>query len=187
MFVGWYWNPPSVMAFGGSAPLDIESFLFCFGLGGVAAVLYNIVLSEPIQIPAKTVRQGRHQQWYVAAIALPFVAYLPLMFATTRPLWAGVGMMLLGAALRILQFPSLRAKTCIGGVLLLAYYAIFLALLCWISPGYIGRVWLKNIPGPRVLNIPLAEPCFAWTMGMFWSGIYEQVIWIFTPPDQTCR
>ena len=48
--------------------------------------------------------------------------------------------------------------------------------------GYIHRVWFANIPGGWAWGVPRAELLFALTMGMFWSGIYEQVLWLFTFP-----
>lgn len=183
LFVGPYWRPPSVWVLSSVAHCDVESFLFCFGIGGVAAVLYNVVFRAPLRIPPKRPWQGRYQQRYIFALLFPFMAYLPLLVITERPLWAGVAVMLAGAAVRAAIFPELRAKTLLGGVLFLAYYAAFLWLLEWLSPGYVGRVWSGQIPGGRVLGIPWAEPCFAFTFGLFWSGIYEQVMWIFLLPQ----
>jgi hypothetical protein len=39
LFIPDYWNPPSVLSF---QRWDLESFLFCFAIGGIAAVLPEI-------------------------------------------------------------------------------------------------------------------------------------------------
>lgn len=59
----------------------------------------------------------------------------------------------------------------------------FLGLLQLGWPGYIHRVWYLNIFGGWVWGVPRAELLFALTLGMFWSGIYEQVLWLFMRPD----
>jgi hypothetical protein len=172
LFVGRYWIPPSVLDLtGGRAHCDVESFLFCFGIGGVAAVLYNVVFHTPPRLPPKPrAVRGWPEQAYVLAFLFPFLIYLPLQALLDRPLWAGVGLMAAGAGVRVILFPTLRAKTLLGGLLFLGYYAAFLMLLKLLAPGYIGRVWLREIPGGRALGVPWAEPAFALTMGMFWSG-----------------
>lgn len=184
-FIGVYWNPPTVFGLARIAHVDLESFLYCFGIGGVAAVLYNVVTRKPIRIPRKTRKQGRRQQWYVFAALFPFLAYLPLAIVTGRPLWAGIVVMIAGSAVRILLFPEMRTKTLAGGILFFAYYVAFLGLLQLAWPGYIHRVWFANIPGGWAWGVPRAELLFALTMGMFWSGIYEQVVWLFTLPVAT--
>jgi hypothetical protein len=184
LFVGPYWDPPGILSLSRIAHCDVESFLFCFGIGGVAEALYNVIFRAPVRIPPKLPRHGPRQQWYVFALLFPFLAYLPVLVLSDRPLWSGVAVMAAGAAVRVGIFPGLRAKTLWGGVLFLGYYAAFLGFLQWLSPGYVGRVWSGQIPGGRVLGVPWAEPCFAFTFGLFWSGIYEQVLWIFLHPQR---
>src|SRR3989339_24114 len=41
IFVPEYWNPPSLFNLAQRTGFDIESLVFCFGIGGVGAVLYN--------------------------------------------------------------------------------------------------------------------------------------------------
>lgn len=188
LFVGRYWDPPSLFDLARRTGLDVESFLFCFAIGGVAAVLFNAVTGRPIRIPPKARAQGRWQQGYVFAFLFPFLFYLPLQGVLGRPLWAGAALMFAGAVVRAALFPELRAKTLAGGPLFLLYYVAYLALLRWLAPaGYIGRVWLAAIPGGRAWGVPWAELSFGLTVGMFWSGAYEQVAWIFTLPKPPAR
>lgn len=182
LFVGRYWNPPSLFNLARAIHCDIESFLFCFGIGGVAAVLYNAVTARPVLIPSKQAAQARRQQFYIFAFLAPFLAYLPLLVWLDRPLWAGIIVLFAGAGARVAMFPGLRVKTLVGGVLFLIYYLAFLAVLSLLSAGYVSRVWVREIPGGRTFGIPRAEFAFALGVGLFWSGVYEQVIWIFARP-----
>jgi hypothetical protein len=43
LFVPAYWSPPSLFDLARTTGFDIESLIFAFGIGGVAAVLYNLL------------------------------------------------------------------------------------------------------------------------------------------------
>ena len=80
-----------------------------------------------------------------------------------------------------------------GGGLFAAYYAIFMLLLEWSAPGYIGRVWnLSALSGVMVIGIPLEELLFGFAFGTYWSGIFEHLTWqrlarVETDPTHSIR
>ena len=43
LFVPKYWNPPSLFSLAQQTGFDIESLIFTFGIGGVAAVFYPVL------------------------------------------------------------------------------------------------------------------------------------------------
>jgi Lycopene cyclase len=78
----------------------------------------------------------------------------------------------------ILCRPDLKARTWVGGVLFLLYYAILLQGLRFLSPGYIERVWnLPDLTGIKPFGMPMEELLFALCFGMYWSGVYEHLTW----------
>ena len=86
--------------------------------------------------------------------------------------------MLVGAATAILSRPDLVRKTLVGGLLFLAYYALFMLALVITAPGYIEGVWnLPALSGILVLGIPLEELLFGFAFGLFWSSVYEHLKW----------
>src|SRR3989344_6114295 len=46
LFVPKYWNPPSLFNLAANTGFDIESFIFAFSIGGIAAVLYEVFTKE---------------------------------------------------------------------------------------------------------------------------------------------
>ena len=46
LFVPEYWNPPSLFDLAQQTGFDIESLIFCFGIGGIGAVLYNVLTRQ---------------------------------------------------------------------------------------------------------------------------------------------
>jgi hypothetical protein len=49
LFVPKYWNPPSLFDLAQRTGFDIESLIFCFAIGGTAAVLYNALTGRGLQ------------------------------------------------------------------------------------------------------------------------------------------
>ncbi len=43
LFVPEYWNPPSLFDLAARTGFDLESLIFCFGIGGLGIVLYDLI------------------------------------------------------------------------------------------------------------------------------------------------
>lgn len=179
LFVPEYWNPPSLFDLAQRTGFDIESLIFCFGIGGVAAVLVN-VLTRRVLTPMETDarRDGRHRlhRWVLFVPFVTFVALLPLGW---NPIYPGIVAMVAGAAAGVWCRPDLRRSTAIGSVVFALYYAVFLAGLEWSAPpGYITTVWnLEALSGVVLGFMPLEELLFAAGFGAYWVGVYEHVTW----------
>jgi hypothetical protein len=174
LFAGHYWNPPSLFDSTRIAHVDVESVVFCFAIGGVAAVLYDMLGGPSPAIRPKTSRHS--QEVYKFILAMPALVFAPVLFGSNQPMLAGIAALFAGVAARWIAHPELCRKTVIGGLLFTAYYGVFLAILGWISPGYLHRVW-TSAAGPVLWGVPIDEPLFAVAFGMFWSGLYEQFHW----------
>lgn len=176
LFVGSYWNPPSLFDLARTQHFDLESFLFCFGIGGSAAILFNVVTRRPPALRRLRADEARLLIPYQIVLGAPLLPFCFLLSWTLRPIWAGAIGMIVGAAARAWYFPDLRAKTWIGGLLFLGYYLIFLLGLIGLAPGYLERAWLAGGPARvHVLGVPVTELIFALCFGAYWSGLYEQL------------
>ncbi|MFQ5679324.1 MAG: lycopene cyclase domain-containing protein [Gemmatimonadota bacterium] len=178
LFVPEYWSPPSLFDLARRTGFDIESLIFCFGIGGVGAVLYNVLTRRrSVQVSAAEKHHPRHR-WHRWALAAPFLIFPVLYFLPWNPIYPGIVAMALGAWAAVLCRPDLRTKTLAGGGIFLLYYVLFLAGLEVTAPGYIERVWnLEALTGVRLFGFPLEELLFAVAFGAFWSGVYEHITW----------
>lgn len=178
LFVPEYWSPPSLFNLALRTGFDIESLIFCFGIGGIAAVLYNLLTQQvPVGIPAAERQKPLHRHHYKALLA-PFVTFVPLYFLPWNPIYPSIVAMGIGAVANMLCRPDLKRKTWIGGLLFLVYYALFLTGLEWTAPDYINRVWnLPALSGINIAFMPLEELLFAIAFGMYWAGVYEHFTW----------
>jgi len=178
LFVPDYWNPPSLFDLAQTSGFDIESVIFCFAIGGVGAVLYNALTGrKPVAMGAHE-KQSRRHRFHGVALLSPAAAFLVLYFLPWNPIYPAIIAMLTGSIATMVCRPDLAAKTSIGGVVFLGYYAVFMASLQWLAPGYIEEVWnLDTLTGIAVIGIPVEELLFAVSFGMYWAGAYEHISW----------
>ncbi|WP_422022415.1 lycopene cyclase domain-containing protein [Pyruvatibacter mobilis] len=178
LFVPEYWSPPSLFDLAQRTGFDIESLIFCFGIGGIGAVLYNLLTRQRLEPTLRTERRHARHRFHVWAIAAPFVTFPILYLLPWNPIYPAIAAMAIGAAATVLCRPDLVQKTWIGGLLFLAYYVVFLIGLEWTAPGYIARVWnLEALSGLGIAGMPVEELLFAITFGAYWSGVYEHFTW----------
>jgi len=178
LFVPRYWLPPSLFDLAQRTGFDIESLIFSFAIGGVGAVLYNIVTRQDLQPVAMRERRGHRHRFHGIALAVPFLAFPLLSLTGWNPIYPAMLAMAFGAAATVACRPDLKWKTGLGGTLFAAYYALFMALLEWSAPGYIARVWnLAALSGVAVAGLPLEELLFGFAFGAYWSGVYEHLTW----------
>jgi hypothetical protein len=75
LFVPEYWDPPKVFERIIPQGFDVESLIFAFGIGGVAAVLYNVFTGgAPGPVPACERFNPRHRYHHLA-LASPLIAF----------------------------------------------------------------------------------------------------------------
>ncbi len=178
LFVPEYWMPPSLFDLARDTGFDIESLIFCFGIGGIGSVFYNLLVRKIPQPVGSDERHHPLHRHHYKALATPFVVFVALYFFPWNPIYPSILAMFAGAVATILCRPDLKRKTWLGGLLFLVYYAIFLAGLEWSAPGYIDRVWnMEVLSGITVGFMPIEELLFAIGFGMYWSGVYEHFTW----------
>ena len=178
LFVPEYWNPPSLFELARRTGFDIESFIFSFAIGGIAAVLYNSLMHKRLVPMDPKERQRSTHRWHRWALATPFVLFPILYLAPWNPIYAGIAAMAVGAMFAVFCRPDLAPNTLVGGLLFLALYTVFLLALKWSAPGYIEQVWnLKDLSGLLIYGLPLEELLFGFSFGLMWTGIYEHFTW----------
>jgi hypothetical protein len=178
LFVPRYWHPPSLFDLAQRTGFDIESLIFSFAIGGVGAVLYNVVTDQNLQPVGKRERRKHRHRYHGLALATPLLAFPLLSLLGWNPIYPAIVAMALGGAATAACRPDLKWKTVLGGILFTAYYAVFVGLLEWSAPGYIGRVWnLAALSGVMIAGIPLEELLFGFAFGCYWSGVYEHLTW----------
>lgn len=178
LFVPEYWSPPSLFDLAHSTGFDIESPIFSFAIGGIGAVLYNLLTGHELRTVPTAERQSWRHRLHRWAIAMPFMVFPILYLFPWNPIYPAIIAMVLGASAAILCRPDLVRKTGIGTVLFLGYYTLFLLGLEWTAPGYIERVWnLSALSGLSIAGFPIEELVFAAAFGAYWASVYDHFTW----------
>ncbi len=179
LFVPEYWSPPSLFDLAMRTGFDIESIIFCFSIGGIAAVLYELLFKR-YHVKMTTAQQYcSHHRYHLLALASgPLVFIVLALFTEWNHIYCAAIALFVGAASASVCRPDLKKKIIAGGFLFLGLYTVFFILLTQLYPGIVEQVWnLDALSGLLFLGIPLEEFMFAFTFGMYWSSIYEHVYW----------
>ena len=178
MFVPEYWNPPSLFELAARTGFDIESLIFSFAVGGIAAVTYNAITRRRLApVPMHERHRTRHRL-HNLALASPFILFAAFYFLPCNPIYAGLAAMALGTIAAVMCRPDLLPNTLMGGVMFLVIYTVFLLGLKWSAPGYIEQVWnLEALSGVLIYGLPLEELLWGFSFGLVWTGIYEHYTW----------
>ncbi len=183
LFVPAYWNPPSLFNMAQRTGFDIESLIFCFAIGGLAAAGYRVLIPAPEHEVAPQVRRSHQHRWHRVALASPLLVFAILLTLPWNPIYPGIAALVAGAVACGLCRPDLWRNTFTGGAVFLALYAMFLFGLKWLWPGYIEAVWnLGRLIAWRPAGLPLEELLFGSGVGMYWSSVYEHITWSIRSP-----
>lgn len=178
IFVPEYWNPPSLFDLAQRTGFDIESFIFCFAIGGIGAVLYNVLTKQDLVPMSEAEKRHPLHRFHRFALLTPFVAFVPLYLLPWNPIYPAIACLVLGAIAAVICRPDLKAKTFVGGFIFLGFYALFMLGLRLFAPGYIEQVWnLPGLSGMLIYGVPLEELLFGFTFGSYWTGVYEHFTW----------
>ncbi len=178
LFVPEYWSPPSLFDLALRSGFDIESLIFCFGIGGVGSVLYDIITGARTTTVSYSEWYARRHRYHRIALVAPFIAF-PLLYPFAwNPIYPAILAMAFGIVATIACRHDLARRVWIGSLLFVAYYGFFLLGLEWSAPGYIARVWeLDALSGIRLGPFPIEELLFAAGFGGYWSSVYEHFTW----------
>ena len=176
VFVPRYWSPPSLFNLAATTGFDIESFIFCFAIGGIGSVLYE-ALTGMVHKQGKANPSPVANALHAAAILSPLITFNALeLLAGMNPIYSASISMLLAAVLSLIFRPDLVKETFAGGAVFTGMYFIFFLLFTALYPGIVERVWnLPALSGILVVGIPAEELMFAFCFGSLWSGAYENV------------
>lgn len=181
IWVPVYWNPPSLFELARRTGFDIESFIFCFAIGGIGAVLYNALADRYFVLMSAEEKRSPHHRFHRVALLTPYVLFAGLYFLPWNPIYPAILCMAIGSIASSLCRPDLTAKSFVGGAVFLGLYAVFMLGLVWLAPGYISQVWnLPALSGILAGGIPLEELLFGFTFGWYWASVYEHFTWSTT-------
>ena len=179
LFVPEYWHPPSLFDLAIRTGFDIESLIFSFAIGGIGTVLYNLIFKRRyVEIP-HTERKHAMHRLHIYILFVPVLVFLVLsLFTDLNHIYCGILAMFMGGLTTLYCRPDLKGKIWVGGLLFTLLYFVYFGSILPFYPDYVELFWnLENLTHILVLGIPIEELLFAFTFGMYWSGLFEHLYW----------
>lgn len=179
LFVPEYWFPPSLFDLAEKTGFDIESLIFSFAIGGIGTVLYNLIFNRSIdEIPHNERSHDRHRL-HIYILFVPVIIFIILALSSSlNHIYCGSIALFIGGLATLYCRPDLKGKIWAGGILFTVLYFIYFGSILPFYPQYVELYWnLDNLTHILVLGIPIEELLFAFTFGMYWSGLYEHLFW----------
>lgn len=179
LFVPEYWNPPSLFNLATKTGFDIESLIFSFAIGGIGAILYNILFDVNQKKMSKKEIKNKKYKLHLFGLFSPIIIFLPLqIFSNLNPIYSAGIAMFVGAIATLFCRTDLKEKIILSGILFLGLYFIFFLLFNLVYPYAIEEFWnLEELTGILIFGVPLEEMFFAFTFGLMWGSIYEHFKW----------
>lgn len=170
-FIPEYWDPPYLLSFG-RIGLGVEDFLFCFFVGGVAAVIYEVIWRKK---PVKIAGHKRVSWWPYGVGTGVF-----LLLEYFRPLWSigslAASLVLVAGLVVWVRRDLLTQVVSAGGMFAVLYLGMFRLFLS-MYPGYVEQVYRRQLGWEYGLaGVPVEEVLFAVGIGMAWSVGYEYIL-----------
>ncbi len=179
LFVPEYWFPPSLFNLAEKTGFDIESLIFSFAIGGIGAVLYQLIFKRvTVEIPQHEKEYPRHRLHRYILFGPLLVFALLALLTPLNHIYCGIAAMFIGALSTLYCRPDLKGKIWIGGQLFLVLYFVYFGSILLVYPNYVELYWnLDALSKIKIFGIPLEEMLFAFTFGMYWSSLYEHLFW----------
>ncbi len=172
-FVPEYWYPDAII----SPKLSIEDFLFSFAVGGIAAVLYELVVRR---VKHKRLCDCLHESRLpvlvlLVGVVVVFITYF--IFRINFMIAAYIGI-LTDLSLMVLTRPDLTRKLLLSSLLFGLFYTLFFALFTVIVPGFTAHWNPKALSGLTFLKVPIEEILWGFGAGGLFGPIYEYLLGI---------
>jgi hypothetical protein len=170
LFVPEYWNPPSIFNLIGRFGFGFEDFLLSFVVGGITAIVYEVVSGSKIR-KYKSKLHGLLPYLLFAGLLLIFEVLLP--YKTIYNLYLAFFVSGLYVAY---SRPDLIKQMVVSGFVFGLLYFLFFLFFNFLFPNFITSVYtLNHFWGINILNVPLEEILLAFFSGSFWSVLYEYI------------
>ena len=165
-----YWNPPYIF----DNFLHIEDFIYGFLFGGIAAEIFEIILSM------KSIKKKEKPRKDLIII-FSFISIFCFIFFVNilnyNSIIAHIVPPLLVGLFCVIYRKDFILPTVLSGIFLLVITFIWQSIILLIYPSCILSIWmLENLSGILISGIPIEELIFAFSLGFGASCFYELIM-----------
>ena len=167
-----WWIPLTITG----TPIGIEDFLFGFGIGGVASVIYEHLFNKRIKIKrTKKLKKERISLSFPFLILIMVVIFFGEFFILNlNSFISAISSFIIPIIIIYTKRKDLIKNSLVSGLLVLIASILGYHILNFITPGFFEEFWLfQNIGKIIIIGIPLEEHIWFFTFGAFIGPLYE--------------
>ena len=167
LFIPNYWIPQfqAIYLF---KDLFLESFLFCFFLGGVVSVIYQVLFGEKLF----EIKDINPLLTLIAPIL--FLTYFLRIFKVNLMYYV-FSSMFIGSFFVLFRMREKSKKIIYSAIINTLLYSIFYFILWYSFPELPASYQFQNLSGLLIGGIPIEEFLWIFSFALYWTPIYE--IW----------
>ncbi|MFB6190103.1 MAG: lycopene cyclase domain-containing protein [Candidatus Nanohaloarchaea archaeon] len=174
LYVPGYWNPQPLLAFSAMGlHFDIESFIYAFAIGGVAAGAYETLMGKHLE-PVQEIKDESHSMVLVGLIVSTVAIFSTVFDSFMFPTLAGLAV---GSLSIVTMRHDLLEESILGGALFLAIHSMTILLLDpLLFQGWVTKTWtVSGFLGRELFTLPYGDMLFSFLFGTFWTPLYEDL------------
>ena len=166
-----WWKPLTITG----TLIGIEDFLFGFGIGGVASVVYEHLFNKRVKVKrAKELREEKRNINLLFLILLSLAIFFGGFFIGLNSFVGTTLAWIIPTLITYSKRPDIIKNSLLSGISLLILSILGYHILNFITPGFFDEFWLfQNIGRIIILGIPLEEHVWFFTFGAFIGPLYE--------------
>ncbi len=171
-FVPSYWIPDAIL----TPKLSIEDFIFSFAVGGIAAVLYELLMDKRIY-HQRLCSCFQEKKVYPLILGIGILAVLASYFLfKINFMYAAYIGILVDIILMTIVRPDLFSKIIYSSILFGLFYTLFFAAFSYLVPDFLKHWNFSALSGYTLLNIPVEEIIWGFGIGGLLGPIYEYLL-----------
>lgn len=167
-----WWKPLTIT----NTHIGIEDFLFGFFIGGIIAVIYEVIFKKRIKIQeVKKIKERKRNLNIIFLLALLIILFLGSFYILNlNSLIATIIGFATPTLIIYFKRKDLIVDSLITGILALLIACLGYSLIELITPGWINEFWQwKNVPEIIILNVPIDDIFWYLFAGAFIGPLYE--------------
>tara|TARA_R110001592_G_scaffold336019_1_gene621125 strand:+ start:27341 stop:28045 length:705 start_codon:yes stop_codon:yes gene_type:complete len=180
LFYPDYWFPPTLFRLGETTGFDIESLIFSFAVGGLASSLFGVSDKFELEPLTEHGKSSKRHRYHKFLLSTPLWLFLILEGLTAWNAIYTASLSLLGGAIAtVICRPDLLLQAIKGALIFTGFYFLFFSAMAFSHPDFVPLYWNHaNISGIQVIEVPVEELLFAFSLGAMWSAFYEHKQWL---------
>lgn len=167
-----WWKPLTIT----NTSVGIEDFLYGFGVGGIAAVIYEEIFKKRIRMrKAGRKKELKREESMALFISLFLILFAVLFYVFQVNTFIGATLLLsIGTLFMWAKRHDIIVDSVASGILIMLISFAVYSVTEIITPGWVKAFWyFQNVPNIIIFNVPIDDVVWFFLAGAFIGPLYE--------------